>query len=256
MNQIEKIKKEFTKQAKNFENYQKSFSKEKFNKWAIEKINFDKSENVLEVAAGTCALGRMVSPFVKTITELDATKAMLDVGRNEAEKEGIFNLSFKEGIAEKLPFSNDTFDTVMSRLAFHHFLDIDIVFSEMVRVLKSNGKLVIIDMEARDENLREVADKLETMRDNSHTKCVSRKEFISLAEKNSMSISVCEMIPIPVSLTAWMELTKVPDDTRVEIRKAMQVDIDGGKQTGFEPYMSNGEIYFNHKWLLIVAQKN
>lgn len=256
MNQIDSIKKEFTKQAEHFETYQKHcFSKSAFNKWAIQQIGFSGNETVLEVAAGTCALGRMVSPYVKSIIELDATQAMLDVGKTEATKEGLQNLSFREGIAEKLPFANNTFDVVMSRLAFHHFSDIQSCYSEMVRVLKPGGKLVVMDMEAREEHLRDVADKLETLRDNSHTKCVSREEFLSLAKSNHLAVLTCEMIPVPVSLTSWMELTKVNDQTQKVILSAMEADIAGGAKTGFEPYLKDNETYFNHKWLLIVAEK-
>ncbi len=59
------------------------------------------------------------------------------------------------------------FDIVISRLAFHHFANPKRCFSEMARVLKPGGKLVVIDMEAAEEALRATEDEIETMRDPS-----------------------------------------------------------------------------------------
>lgn len=210
---------------------------------------------MLEVAAGTCALGRMVSPYVKSVTELDVTSAMLEVGKKEAQKENIKNLSFLVGEAKALPFDSKSFDVVMSRLAFHHFEYVDQAFYEMVRVLKDSGKLVVIDMEARQEKLRKRADAIETLRDPSHVKCRSREEFYALAAQCHMEITVCNMIPIPVSLNAWMDVTQVATPVRNEIIAAMKEDIMGGEQTGFQPYFKGQEIYFNHRWMLLIAKK-
>ena len=48
------------------------------------------------------------------------------------------------------------FDLVITRFSFYHFIETKIPFSEMKRVLKKGGKLIIWDMEATVEELREV----------------------------------------------------------------------------------------------------
>lgn len=253
--QIEKIREEFTKQAENFNEYQKSFSQEEHNQFVIENIGLADSDLVLEVAAGTCAFGRLIAPYVKRIVELDATDAMLEVGKKEAEKAGISNAVYINGLAEELPFSDESFDVVVSRLAFHHFENVDIPFREMCRVLKCGGKLVIIDMEAREESLRNIADSFETLRDPSHVRCISRMEFRQLAQKNHMNIAYCEMVLRPVRLNAWMDLTKVPEETRKLIQAAMEEDVSGGQKTGLAPYEKDGRMMFDHRWLQIIAKK-
>ena len=64
MEQIETVRREFTKQAKNLEAYQTIFSKAEFNALAIEQMCLTGKERALEVAAGTCAFGRAIAPHV------------------------------------------------------------------------------------------------------------------------------------------------------------------------------------------------
>ena len=56
----------------------------------------------------------------------------------------------------------------LSRLAFHHFADIDKPFYEMKRVLKPHGKLVLIDMIADDEINRATRDEIEKYCDDNN----------------------------------------------------------------------------------------
>ena len=135
------------------------------------------TDTVLEVAAGTCICGRSLAAFIKNVTCLDMTTGMLDVGKDKAVKQRILNMDFVQGDAEKLPFADNCFDIVISRLAFHHFQNPKRCFAEMVRVLKTGGKLVVIDMEAAGEALRNTEDRIETLRDPSHMHNLSKDEF-------------------------------------------------------------------------------
>ncbi len=183
MENIKTIQKSFSVQAKNFESKQMNFSKQEFLDDTVLEIDAQRTDKVLEVAAGTCVCGRSLAPFVESVTCLDATAAMLQVGKEMAEKENLKNIRFVEGFAEKLPYPDAAFDIVLTRLSFHHFLKMEQPFAEMSRVLKPGGKLVIIDMEAAGERLREIEDRIETMRDCSHVKNRSRSEFLELFQE-------------------------------------------------------------------------
>ena len=113
-----------------------NFSKQEYLDYIIEKIGAKKTDRVLEIAAGTCVCGRSIAPSVASVVCLDATPAMLAVGKKAAEKNKITNISFIEGLAEQLPFADESFDIVMTRLTFHHFKEMLKPFEEMNRVLK------------------------------------------------------------------------------------------------------------------------
>ena len=254
-NIIEKTQKSFSAQAENFESKNMNFSKQEYLDYTIKAISASKTDHVLEVAAGTCACGRSMASEVASVICLDATPAMLRIGEKAAREKHMTNISFVEGLAEKLPFGYNSFDIVMTRLTFHHFAEMRKPFEEMNRVLKPTGKLVIIDMEATEETLRETEDAIETMRDFSHVKNRSKEEFLSLYNEYGYEILLSESTPIPVELSAWMKLTNTsPEDSQAIIEK-MENDIGGNEQTGFFPYKRDDKIYFNQQWLMMVGKK-
>ena len=134
-----------------------------------------------------------------------------------------------------MPFLNDSFTIVFSRLAFHHFTDTDAVFSEMVRVLKPGGKLVMIDMEAADEPLRKTEDEIETLRDPSHVKNMSKNEMLELFTAHSLQIEQCETTEIQQKLNNWLALTRTPEPIRQKITERMKSELAGKEKTGFSP---------------------
>ena len=211
-------------------------------------------ERALEVAAGTCAFGRAIAPHVAHITESDATEAMLKIGREHGEKSGVANAEYVLAEAEHLPFEDNSYDIVVFRLAFHHFADAEAAMQEMCRVLKTGGKLVIVDMAARQEHLRKTADGYERLRDPSHVKCLSETEFEALTACCGVVKDFTYLTRIPVKLSAWLDLTGVRGDTRDKIVSAMKDDIAGITQTGFEPYKQDDEIMFDHRWFLYIGK--
>lgn len=252
---ISKIQASFTIQAENFESSTMNFSKQEYLDYTVRSMEPRSTDRVLEAAAGTCACGRSVAPFVQSVVCLDATPAMLEVGRKEAKKAGIDTMQFVTGLVEEIPFADGHFDLVLTRLAFHHFTEIERPFAEMNRVLKPGGKLVIIDMEAATHELREMEDQIETMRDPSHVKNLSKEEFVYLFKKHDYTIIKEESTTIPVSLDAWLALTDTPDQIRRKIIALMEEEIRGGNSTGFAPYLKNDDIYFEQRWLMMIGLK-
>ena len=249
------IQKSFTEQAKNFETKSMNFTKQEYLEHMVSCIAPQNSNTVLEVAAGTCICGRSLAPFVKNVTCLDMTTAMLGVGKAEADKQGLCNIDFVQGDAENLPFSDNCFDIVISRLAFHHFSNPKCCFSEMARVVKTGGKLVVIDMEAAEEQLRNTEDEIETLRDPSHMRNLSKDEFTEMFRESHLTITTMDCTELPVSLSAWLALTNTPAEISADITKRLMDEINGNGLTGFKPYQKNGEIYFNQRWLMMIGKK-
>ena len=252
MNNYEEVKKSFSKQAEKFAAYH--MSKAEYTDYLINRIGAEGDEHALEVAAGTCICGRALAPHVKDIVCLDLTEAMLEQGKQLAEKENIRNIAFISGNAMNLPYEDESFDIVITRLSLHHFTEPEKMFREMQRVCKRGGKLVIWDMESTTEELRGVDDRIETMRDPSHVRILSREELEKLFE-GGFDIICEESTLVPVNLQSWMNLTDTLSDVQEEIIGLMKEDLEGGAKTGFEPYEKEEQIMFNHRWLLLIGVK-
>ena len=249
------INRSFETQAESFESKSLQFTKEEYLKFTVDAVCPSASDDFLEVAAGTCVCGRSFAPFVRSVVCLDATEAMLQVGKREALNQGLSNIEFVKGYAEELPFQSESFDIVFSRLAFHHLTDTGKVFSEMVRCLKTKGKLVLIDMEAARDDLRKTQDEIERLRDPSHVMNLSKEEMQDLFISQGLTIKLCETTKIQQKLNSWMTLTKIPDQIRSDIINRMKSELTGGVETGFMPYEENGAICFDQRWVLTVGIK-
>ena len=252
---IKEIQESFTIQAGNFNDASMNFSKEEYLAYTVSEAAVSKTDRILEVAAGTCACGRAMAPYAASVTCLDVTPAMLESGKMEADKKQLYNMVFVKGEAGSLPFLDGSFDIVISRLAFHHFTDVQKPFSEMKRVLRPGGKLILIDMEAAQEELRGREDEIETWRDPSHVRNLSREEIKGLFLENALDVVKFESTKIPVNLQAWMNLTKTADAMQEKITGCMMDEIAGKDKTGFMPYQKDGEIYFDQRWLLTIGRK-
>lgn len=249
------IQQAFTQQAAGFESKRMNFSKQDYLCSAVQKIVPSKTDAVLEVAAGTCACGRAIAPYAGNVVCLDMTPAMLSIGKSEAGKNHLDNMTFVLGDAVELPFLNGSFDIVLSRLAFHHFSNVKQAFAEMVRVLKPGGKLVVIDMEAAEEPLREAEDSIEKMRDPSHVRNLSENEMLALYRDSGLSVSCCEVTKMPVVLQNWLEHTKTPPEIQAQIKDKVLDEMNGGGKTGLAPYVRDIELCFDQRWLLLIGKK-
>src|ERR1700722_3159859 len=108
--------------------------------------SLDPSTLALDVACGAAHTAESLSPFVRQVIGIDLTTELLDVGSARLFSNGIDNVLLQEGNAENLPFLDRTFDLVLCRSSLHHFADPHGAITEMKRVTKPGGRIVLIDL--------------------------------------------------------------------------------------------------------------
>jgi len=76
---------------------------------------------------------------------IDYNSKMVEIAKNNLIKKGI-SAQVIQGNVESLPYENDSFDTVLNTMAFTGYPDSRKAMAELIRVLKPNGKLIIVDI--------------------------------------------------------------------------------------------------------------
>ena len=108
-----------------------------------------RSGSLLDLAAGTGDLAiyfRKLYGDNNKITLADPNAEMLSYAKIRLEKKSISkNIEFVTCYAEDLPFKDQSFDNVTIGFGFRNFTDRQKALAEINRVLKNNGKLIIID---------------------------------------------------------------------------------------------------------------
>ncbi len=99
---------------------------------------------VLDVAGGagepSLTIAGVVGP-TGSVMCTDAVEEMVIAAQNKAHERGIENIGFRQCVAESLPFPNDSFDAVVSRLGVMFFPEPQGALREMLRVTKPGGTL-------------------------------------------------------------------------------------------------------------------
>lgn len=109
----------------------------------------------LDVACGT---GDMAVELLKrgcSVTGIDLSEEMLAIARKKTASANyqLSTFNFQLANAEALPFDDASFDAVTSAFGVRNFVHLDKGLAEMARVLKSGGRMVILEMSTPDNSL-------------------------------------------------------------------------------------------------------
>lgn len=116
---------------------------------AIDSLRSYAPQKILDVATGTgdFALQAVQELHPTELLGIDISQGMLDVGRKKVHKEGLDSIiSFKKDDCMNLSLPTDTFDAVLVAYGVRNFENLECGLKEMLRVLKPNGHLVIIEL--------------------------------------------------------------------------------------------------------------
>jgi len=105
-----------------------------------EAVDIRAGERVLDVAAGNGNVTLAAARRFANVTSTDYVPALLDKGRERAQAEGL-NVRFLEADVENLPFTDASFDVVVSTLGSMFAPDHVRTAREMMRVLRGGGRI-------------------------------------------------------------------------------------------------------------------
>jgi ubiquinone/menaquinone biosynthesis C-methylase UbiE len=145
------------------------------------------SGNVLEVAVGT---GKNLRYYPRgcRIIAVDVSRQMLNVARQRAAKLSM-DVSFSLADAAALPFSDKSFDTVVSSLTTCTFPNPVAALREMARVCRTDGRVLLLEHGRSD---REWLGRWQDRREDSFAKqlgCHWNRKPLDLVRKAGLKIN-------------------------------------------------------------------
>ena len=127
----DKMNKEYNWMAKGYDAFMTIFPLWK--KWIKKIIPHIKGDKILEVSFGSGYLMTQYASDEYEIYGIDYNDKMLEITENKIKKLNI-TAKLSQGNVEKLPFPDDTFDTVINTMAFTGYPDGDKAMIELKRV--------------------------------------------------------------------------------------------------------------------------
>ena len=103
----------------------------------------------LEVGCGTGRISIGIAKYNPNvdIIAVDLSENMLAVAKENAKQEGVLDrIQFQIADAKKLPFDNQSFDSVFCHNMLHHIPDPLHMVEDIKRVAKDNGSILIRDL--------------------------------------------------------------------------------------------------------------
>lgn len=116
---------------------------------AVKMLSATSPREILDVATGTGDLAIKLVRSIPgaTVTGVDLSEGMLEIGRKKVEEAGLSDrISFRCGDCLALPFADNSFDAVTVAYGVRNFEHLDKGYREMTRVLRPGGMLCVIEL--------------------------------------------------------------------------------------------------------------
>jgi ubiquinone/menaquinone biosynthesis C-methylase UbiE len=107
-----------------------------------EYVDIRSEDVILDIGGNTGKVTEAYSNNCKEVIVLEPKRNVVEYGKSRRP-----NIKFVEGEAENIPLPDAYFDKVVASASFHHFSDHDKALEEMKRVLKPDGKIIILEID-------------------------------------------------------------------------------------------------------------
>ena len=152
-----------------------------------------KVHRILDIGTGT---GDFLAVLKNIFPQAEFTAVdPLDASLEEA-KAKFTDVSFQKMVAEELEFEDDSFDVAAISMALHHLSDIGTAMSEMERVVKPGGWIIVNELVSDDLNaaqqvhkmLHHLRSKIDRMIGETHNKTFTKAEVEEMVKAAGINI--------------------------------------------------------------------
>lgn len=208
----------------------------------IELSDVCKNDNVLDVACGPGIVTCEFALYADHVSGIDITPEMILQAEKRQLEKGIKNMTWDIGNSVSLPYPDNSFSIVLTRYSFHHLLEPQRTLSEMIRVCKTGGMVIVADV-AVESSKSKYYDNLEKMRDPSHTHALTHEEFALLFLNSGLSDCIQSSYDVNIELGDQLRASFPNSGDESKLRDMIMNDI-GINQIGINARKENNRIIY------------
>ena len=212
-----------------------------------------RTDRVLDLACGPGIVSRAFAPHVAQVTGADITPAMLATARRLDTEAGFPAIRRVEADMECLPFDDGAFDLVVTRYSFHHLRHPLRALTEMKRVCRAGGRVVVADV-VLPPNKAVAYDMMETLRDPSHTAALTRAELAMLLRETGLDEIGYAEHGVDVELEAQLAAS-FPNPGDADRVRALFRDEPEADRLGVNARRIGGAMWFTYPTGVVAARK-
>jgi ubiquinone/menaquinone biosynthesis C-methylase UbiE len=176
---------------------------------------FTGTELALDSGCGTGALALALAPHVGKVIGADTNSEDLESARELAPA----NAEFVDADATALPFEYGRFDIAGCQRLLHHVHRPELAVSELARVTRRGGRILIVDQLGPVDPLRSLElDRFERLRDPSHQRLLPDADIRGYLDANDLVLLSFETARELIDLEQRLALADVPEEQRVRVR--------------------------------------
>ncbi|AXY32048.1 methyltransferase domain-containing protein [Yersinia pseudotuberculosis] len=162
------------------------------------------------------------------VVSYDLSAQILQVVMQAAADKKLTNIEIQQGLAESLPFADQSFDIVISRYSAHHWHDVGKALREVKRVLRPGGKVIFMDVVSPGHPVLDIyLQTVEVLRDTSHVRNYSPGEWLSLFTEGGLVINEVTSDRLYLEFSSWIARMRTPVHFATAIRELQKLASDG-----------------------------
>ncbi|HJV34915.1 class I SAM-dependent methyltransferase [Geomonas sp.] len=211
------------------------------------------SDQVLDVACGPGIVACEFARHAESVTGIDITPAMIEQAAKRQQEAALTNLAWLVGDALPLPFPDDAFSLVVTRYSFHHLLSPAQALREMIRVCRPGGRVLVADVAMECDKV-EAYDRLELIRDPSHTHALTREELAGLFSQSGLLDCRTTNYGVHIKLEDQLRASFPKPGDELVLREMVVNDI-GVDRLGINARREGGEVIYTVPISVYVGRK-